>query len=241
VGKFPWTTVLCGAAGLFLVLSCLLPALEGVWNLGSLTGVVLGLFLLLQALLSFSVPKVLQIVLLIIFALAAGETAVMIHADQKKPQGDENLVVLGCQVHADGTLSEALRERMDKAYAYLAEHPQAKAVLTGGQGADEPLPEAQAMAAYLVDKGIPEERLYLDETSGNTWENLAHAKDILEAENLGGNIAVVTSETHMARALYAAEKMGLKAAALPASTRWDLFMPMYIRELYGLLYAWLSY
>ena len=52
------------------------------------------------------------------------------------------MVVLGCQLHSWGP-SVMLQDRLDKALDYLADHPDMTVVLSGGQGPEEPAPEAQ--------------------------------------------------------------------------------------------------
>ena len=66
------------------------------------------------------------------------------------------MVVLGCQLYDWGP-SIMLRDRLDKALDYLADHPETTVVVSGGQGAEEPTSEAQGMADYLADHGFPRE------------------------------------------------------------------------------------
>ena len=65
----------------------------------------------------------------------------------------KTMVVLGCQLYDWGP-SIMLRDRLDKALDYLADHPETTVVVSGGQGAEEPTSEAQGMADYLADHGF---------------------------------------------------------------------------------------
>lgn len=69
-------------------------------------------------------------------------------------RGKENLdyiIVLGAQVYEHGP-SVVLRYRLDKAVEYLEDNPGTKCIVTGGQGYNEPFPEAVGMAEYLRKK-----------------------------------------------------------------------------------------
>ena len=92
---------------------------------------------------------------------------------------DTPAVVLGCHVK-DGRPSRILGERIDAAYEYLSSHPQAIAVLSGGQGEDEAISEAECMYRELTARGIDGSRLYKEESSVNTPTNLRHSRGILE-------------------------------------------------------------
>ena len=64
------------------------------------------------------------------------------------------VVVLGAQVRASGP-SKVLRYRLDTAIEYLNENPKTICIVSGGRGVNEPFPEAQGMADYLEEHGIP--------------------------------------------------------------------------------------
>ena len=71
------------------------------------------------------------------------------------------MIILGCQVRENGP-SVLLKDRLDEALSYLEEHPDLTVVVSGGQGPDEPTTEAQAMADYLVERGVEEENILLE-------------------------------------------------------------------------------
>ena len=66
---------------------------------------------------------------------------------------DSTVVVLGCQVKGEAP-SLTLTERLDAAYDYLCSHPDAACILSGGQGDDEKISEAECMYRYLTKKGF---------------------------------------------------------------------------------------
>ena len=153
-------------------------------------------------------------------------------------------VVLGGHVK-DGRPSRILGERIDAAYEYLSSHPQAIAVLSGGQGEDEAISEAECMYRELTARGIDGSRLYKEESSVNTPTNLRHSREILE-EVLGADsawtenheIALITSEFHCYRGSFHARQEGLTPVAYASKTAMPYVMPFYLREIVAVVYTW---
>lgn len=172
-----------------------------------------------------------------VILLAAVETAFMIKAATMKPSEDATVVVLGCRAYGSRP-SIMLASRLDAAYDYLVEHPEAICIVSGGQGPDESIPEAECMYLYLTDRGIAPERIYQENQSTSTRENLLFSQEIIEAEGLNPEIAIVTNEYHEYRAGMVADALEMEHSAVSARTPLWLFPTYYIRELYGILYEW---
>lgn len=159
--------------------------------------------------------------LLILGVLVVGITeAVIIHASFGNPELPvDYVVVLGAKVNRDGP-SVSLWDRICAAYTYLDEHPGVTAVLSGGQGTDEPITEAECMYRELVELGIPPERLWLEEEATSTWENLNLSLDLIE-EKTGQRpqkLGVLSSEYHLFRASLFAKACGVEFVGIPART-----------------------
>lgn len=127
----------------------------------------------------------------------------------------EYLLVLGARVNPDGQPSAALAARLDTAYDFMQEHPDVTAILCGGQGSNEPCPEAESMYDYMVAKGMDAGRLLLEDESSNTIQNIENARALIGD---GHRTAVVTSDYHLARARVLMERGGLDACGIPAPT-----------------------
>ena len=179
----------------------------------------------------------LGIILLIAFLVVA-ESACMIHAAGRKPAEGATVVVLGCRVYGERA-SLSMIERLDAAYDYLVEHEDSACILSGGQGSGENITEAECMYRYLVSKGVAPERLYKEEQSTDTRENLLFSKQLIEAQGLNPVIAIATSEYHEYRAGLIAERIAMEYAAVPGRTAIWLFPTYYVRELYAILYEWI--
>lgn len=79
--------------------------------------------------------------------------------------------------------------------------PGSVCIVTGGQGPDEVMPEADAMKNYLVeDMGIDPARIYTDPDSSNTIENIKNALAIMEKEGISDYTMVsVSNAFHIPR------------------------------------------
>ena len=150
----------------------------------------------------------------------------------------EYLIVLGAGVNGREP-SLSLYHRLVAAETWLKEHPDSIAVLSGGQGPKEEISEAACMYQWLVDNGIAAERLYKEEASTTTRENLLFSKQLIEEQGLHPVIAIATSEYHEYRAGMIADALDITWAAVPGKTAIWLFPTYYVRELYGILYEWI--
>ncbi len=152
------------------------------------------------------------------------------------------MVILGCQVKPWGP-SILLQDRINKAAGYLLAHPEVIAVASGAQGPDEPMSEAQAIRDGLVELGVETERIYMEEKSRNTSQNLTCSKAILE--ELGcepeGNVIIVSNGFHLARVRMLAQRYGLgRVSTLAApSSHTPSRLKMYIREPLALVKSFL--
>ena len=187
-----------------------------------------------------SIVTILLCLGLAVFAVTEG---FIIHAARGNVQEARGyLVVLGAKVNQGGP-SLALRSRINAAYDYLTAHPDCIAILSGGQGTDEPMTEAQCMYHELVAMGIDPSRLWLEDQSTNTWENLKFSRELLEA-NTGSvpeQIALVSSEFHLFRAGLFARRFGFDAQGVPAPTPLPLLKVNYfIREAVAVWYYLIS-
>ena len=152
------------------------------------------------------------------------------------------MIVLGCQVRPDGP-SILLQDRIDEAAAYLLDHPEVTVVASGGQGPDEPMSEARAIRDALVEQGVEEERILLEEASHNTVQNLRYSRVLLEEEHFdtSGGVIVVSNGFHLARVRMLAARCGfgqVSTLAAPESHLPSRLM-MYIREPLALVKSFL--
>ena len=128
-----------------------------------------------------------------------------------------------------------LSYRINSAYDYLTKNPKSVAILSGGQGRGESISEAQCMFNELTEKGIEPNRLYLEDKSTNTFENISFSKNIIDKYGFSTEVAVATSNFHLKRATMIAEKQGLTAKRISAETSQFLIPTYYVRDTLGVI------
>lgn len=226
----------------------------GILNIGNVTGMAVSLVLVLYTLFLPMIHKWIKgawkkkgmrwvlagmgAILVGVAMLAVVETGYIISANLKKPVENATAVVLGCRVYGERA-SLSLVERLEAACEYLEENPDAVCVVSGGQGPGETISEAECMYRWLVNQGIDGSRIYKEDKSTSTEENIAFSKDVIEENALNPNIAIITSEYHSYRAGVIAGKQGLDYGAAAGQTAIWLFPTYYVRELYAILAEWI--
>lgn len=196
---------------------------------------------------------VLAAVLIILFA--AVEVRIIKNMFGKPEPGMEYIIVLGAQVKGKNP-SLALLRRLEAAEEYLKENPQTKAVLSGGQGPEEKISEAECMYRYLTGKGIEKERLLKEDESTTTQENLQFSarkiaqdqagkdnEDKKTGENQKNSMTgmeqstgILSNNFHVYRALRLAEHMGYtQCSGVAARSDWRLQLHYMVREFFAVI------
>lgn len=188
--------------------------------------------------------KAISFFLALCFLVGAFVSVFMIkHAFFNEPQESSEssgtVVVLGCKI-INKRPSLTLKGRLDAAYEYLYEHQDAIAIVSGGQGWDEETSEASVMKEYLVDKGIEEHRILMEEKSVNTDENIKFSGDIIKENNLPQTMYIVTDTFHSYRGFLFAEKNGYEAKNISSDIYWPLFGEYWVRDILGVLHMQLT-
>lgn len=173
--------------------------------------------------------------LAVVLAYCAASIIIMRAGRSAPPEDLEYLIVLGAMVRPDGLPTRALRYRLEAARSYLAEHPTAIAIVSGGQGSDEPASEAAAMACWLADRGVGSERIIQESASTTTAENLS-----LSAQLVPGlrkrRVGIVTNDFHLYRSLLIARKQGFQRVwGVPAASTPENLPVNLTRECFALI------
>lgn len=156
----------------------------------------------------------------------------------KVKKGLPFIIVLGAQMKSRGP-SKILRRRLEKAYEYLMENKKTVVIVSGGQGSNEPMSEAEGMKRYLVEKGIEPKRILKEDLSVNTHQNLVFSKNLY----LQGvtEIGVISSNFHMFRAKKLALKAGFqKVYGIPAYSEPLMLLNHTSREVCGIIKDYLA-
>ena len=145
------------------------------------------------------------------------------------------IIVLGSGLIGD-KVPPLLAQRLTKAktiYEQFEGRP--KLIVSGGQGADELISEAEAMANYLMEQGVPQEDILIENRSRTTFENLTFSKAILEDQGLGKSVLVVTNSFHALRAGVFMRRLKIPGRSVGSKTAFYYLPSAWIRETVGLV------
>jgi len=221
---------LLAIVGVLLVLMLGLSAINALsWRWAWLWK-LLGLALLLTAYFTFG---------FLAYLVACGTTRL-----GRRPQLDA-IIVLGAGLMPDGRPTRTLSYRL-KAAAKLyhqqrvKQHQPIKMVVSGGQGADEVVPESTAMRHYLVALGLPLDVIVEENRSTSTAENLKFTHTILVKQQPFYQAMMVTSDYHVLRANIIARQLRLNVYGYGARTPWYYLPFAVFREYLALIvmYRW---
>ena len=164
-------------------------------------------------------------------------------AARHEPTRDRDfLIILGCGLQRDGTPTPLLRSRIDRALEFdRKQQAETGKVLTfitsGGQGPDEAVSESSAMKKYLMEHGIPAERIIEEDRSTDTFENMKFSKEKILERDPSGKIAFSTTNYHVFRSGLYARRVKMRAVGMGAETKWYFWPNAAVREFAGLLTA----
>lgn len=191
-------------------------------------GAVHGNYILLAIFILVEVTAFYMLFIMSIYVVSA--VLNLIHI--RKNHNFDYIVVLGAAVFGD-KVPPLLAGRIEKGLQLLERNPNAKIIMSGGQGPGENLPEGEAMAKYAIEHGAPEERILIENESTDTRENLQNSRRMMPEE--APEIAVVTTSYHVFRALILARQQKIKCVGYGAKTKWYFTLNALIREFIGYL------
>lgn len=152
---------------------------------------------------------------------------------EKGKDGLDYVIVLGAYLRPEGP-STVLEYRLEKAYEYYCNNPDVMIIVSGGQGPNEHKPEAEGMAEYLVEKGVSQEQILIENTSTSTAENLKFSSQFIDEEN--ASVGIITNNFHVFRATQIARKAGYKEVYGIAARSYPLLQAQnMLREFFGVV------
>ena len=181
------------------------------------------------------VKVLLALLLAVVVAFGALEAVVFSGARTQISGEPEIMVIFGCQVKPWGP-SILLQDRLDTALDYLEDHPDMTVVVSGGQGDDEHISEAQCMYDYLTEHGVDGGQILLEDQSRNTRQNIENAAALLRDYPVE-RVLIVTSDYHLPRALALAKDQGLSASGIGSTTLPEYWIKNHFRE----ALSWIKY
>jgi uncharacterized SAM-binding protein YcdF (DUF218 family) len=211
------------------------------FNLGLVMLLLVGVVLILW----FNVPnkkwiKAIKTLILIGFVLLFAVIGFIIvkMTSTKTSYDDDVVVVLGCAVVGTRP-SNTLRNRLEECVDYYNKNPEAVIIVSGGQGPQEDISEAEAMKLYLTNRGIPLEKIYTEDKATSTDENFKYSKVIIdELFPNGCKVCYITNDFHSYRAGMYAKKNGIEAVSCNSKTSINAIAPSYLREAVAVVHYW---
>ena len=148
-----------------------------------------------------------------------------------KKRDFDYVIIHGAGLLKGDRISKLLSDRLDKAIDVYHKDPTPPILIpSGGKGSDEKLSEAEAMEKYLLEKGIPAEKIIREDKSATTFENLRNSKAIIDSQTGSKYTALVTSNYHVYRALRYCRKIGLKCTGIGSHVALYYWPSALIRE-----------
>ena len=159
---------------------------------------------------------------------------------KKVEMNKDYMIILGCKIRKDGSLTPLLRGRVDRAIEFRNEQLKATGkdlvfVPSGGKGNDEVISEAEAMKKYLLEQGIKGKQILVENKSKNTYENIKFSNKLINDKK--ANIGFSTTNYHVMRAGLVATEQGLKLEGIGSKTKLYFWINAFIREFIGTIYA----
>ena len=165
-----------------------------------------------------------------------GAIILSLKAARHIPKYDKDyILILGCQIKKDGTLTPLLKARADRAieFSKMQKENTGKNIVfipSGGKGTDEVIAEAQAVKNYLMEQGIKEENIIVEDKSKNTYENVKLSDKIIRERNKDAKVAFSTTNYHVFRGGAIAKEQNLNYEGIGAKTKTYFWINAFIRE-----------
>ena len=150
------------------------------------------------------------------------------------------MIILGCKILNDGSLTPLLKGRVDRAIEFRNEQLKTTGkdlifVPSGGKGNDEIISEAESMKKYLLEQGIKEKNILVENKSKSTYENIKFSYKLINDKK--ANIGFSTTNYHVMRAGLIAAEQGIKVEGIGSKTKSYFWINAFIREFIGTLYS----
>ena len=169
-----------------------------------------------------------------------GTIVIAIKSVKKKVVYDKDyIIILGCQMKRDGSLTPLLKGRVDRAIDFRNKQLENTGkdltfIPSGGQGNNECISEAEAIEKYLIEQGIDKNNIMIENKSKNTLENLKNSYDLIKDKS--SKIVFATNNYHILRAGLLATSLGVKMDGIGSKTKAYFWINAFVREFIGTIY-----
>lgn len=137
----------------------------------------------------------------------------------------QTALIPGAAIFANGKISPIFKDRVNMAIE-LYKIKKVSKILVSGDNSTVSHNEVNPVRLYLLDKGIPDEDIFLDHAGFDTYSTMYRARDIFQVDS----IIVTTQSFHLPRSVFIARTFGIEAYGVSADNGHILFKN-YIREM----------
>ncbi len=191
------------------------------------------------------IKGIVSVIVAYLECILAGTVFMSYKAAKRIPDYDRDyMLILGCMVGKDGKVTKLLGSRAQKAVEFARRQKEATGrdlifVPSGGQGSDEPVSEAQAIKDYLIESGIPEDRIITEDKSTSTEENFRFSMEKIKefSGDESPKTAFSTTNYHVFRSGMIAYNQGSDAQGIGAPTKRYFWINAFIREFVATLFS----
>ena len=182
-------------------------------------------------------------VAILLTALGAAVVALDFAGRRDERRWADAVVILGAPLMPDGSPGKILQSRVEHGADLFLMGLADLVIVTGGSDEDMFVSAARVMAEIAESRGVPREKIVLEERAANTRENAAFTAAIFKSRGLKTAI-IVTCPFHMPRAVMLFRHAGIRAWGSPAFrspafTRWEFRAFYLLREVASLLFFFL--
>lgn len=180
--------------------------------------------------------NLLFMLILYFYSIFLSTIIISVKAAKKIPEFNKDyIIILGCKIRNDGTLTNLLKSRVDRAieFAKMQKDATGKDIIfvpSGGKGNDEVIAEGEAIKNYLLQNGISKEKILVENKSKNTYENIKFSNELIKNQNTNAKIAFSTTNYHVFRTGILATEQNLEMEGIGAKTKRYYWINAFIRE-----------
>ena len=165
----------------------------------------------------------------VLFVMVESQVVASMNAQPK--DNLDYVIVLGAGMRGT-TPTRPLLLRIQRAYDYMMENPGTMLIASGGQGANEDISEAQCIRDTLVQMGLDENRILLEDKSRDTIQNIRNSYELIEDKN--SEVGIITNGFHIWRSVSIAQSQGHEnVSGVPAKTLMPVGIHYTVREFFG--------
>lgn len=153
--------------------------------------------------------RILKLIIPVIILVVIFQIIIYSFPLTSKPKKSDAILILGCSLRGE-TPSVFLTERTKQGAKLFKKGYGEYIIVSGGKGVNEDISEAEGMRRILINEGVDEHRIILEDNSKNTAENIEFSSKIIREKGFK-DVIIVSNDFHLRRASILAYKNKVQA------------------------------